>query len=238
MAKQISVLGIITARGGSKGIPRKNIADVCGKPLLAYTIEAAKGSKFLTRCILSTEDREIAEVGKRYGIEVPFMRPLDLAQDVSTSVDVVKHAANWIRDTEAKEYDYIMILQPTSPLRTAEDIDACIELAQRTGADSVMSMYELVDMAIKKLKAIDSDGKILPLVLDEGKFSSRRQDLEKIYKRNAAIYLTKTALIMEGDLFGKDARAYVMPESRSIDIHKPFDLELAEFLIKKHHSAV
>jgi len=238
MSKKISVLAIITARGGSKGIPRKNIKDLGGKPLIAYTIDAIKESKFLTRAILSTDDTEIAEAAKKYGLEVPFMRPKDLAQDDSTSIDVVKHAVNWLKENEGKEYDYIMILQPTSPMRTSEDIDACIKIAQETGADSVMSMKELVDMSAKKLKKIDEDRRIFPYYEDEGKQSSMRQDLEKVYKRNCAIYLTKRDVIMKGDLFGKDSRAYVMPEERSVDINKPVDFELAEFWVRKQKGEI
>jgi CMP-N-acetylneuraminic acid synthetase len=229
----LKVLGIITARGGSKGIPRKNIKDLEGRPLIAYTIVAAKKSKLLTRCILSTDDEEITTVAKDYGCEVPFMRPQEFAQDTSTSIEVVQHAIKWIKDNEKKEYDYVMILQPTSPMRTAEDIDNAIMIAEETGADSVMSMKELVDMSAKKLKKIDEKGRILPYYEDEGKTSAMRQDLAKVYKRNCAIYLTKTPLIMSGDLFGRDSRAYIMPEERSVDINKPVDFEMAEFWMMK-----
>src|SRR3712207_5955487 len=116
-----TVLGVITARGGSKGIPRKNIKDFCGKPLLAYTIEAARDAKLLTRTVLSTEDDEIAAVGKQYGVDVPFMRPRELAQDASTSIEVVQYVLATLEEREGVTYDYVMILQPTSPLRTSED---------------------------------------------------------------------------------------------------------------------
>ncbi|MCI0533120.1 acylneuraminate cytidylyltransferase family protein, partial [bacterium] len=136
----IKTLGIITARGGSKGIPRKNIKELMGKPLIAYTILAAKGSALLSRAIVSTDDAEIAEIARMHGADVPFMRPAELAEDASTSIAVVQHAVSWIRENENEIYDYVMILQPTSPLRTAEDIDACIKIADETHADSVMSM--------------------------------------------------------------------------------------------------
>jgi N-acylneuraminate cytidylyltransferase/CMP-N,N'-diacetyllegionaminic acid synthase len=232
MYKNKKILGIITARGGSKGIPGKNIKELGGKPLIAYTIEAANKSNYLTRTIVSTDYKEIAEVSKKYGADVPFLRPAELAQDKSTSMEVVQHALNWLKENEGEEYDYLMILQPTSPFRTAEDIDECIKKIVDTGADSVMSMVELVDFSLKKLKRIEND-LILPLVEDEGKQSSRRQDLDKLYKRNCAIYLTKTDLIMKGDLFGQVSRPYLMPEERSVDINKPVDFELAEFLIER-----
>ena len=232
MKKTLKVLGIITARGGSKGIPGKNIKELCGQPLIAYTIEAAQKSKLLSRCIVSTDSDEIAQVARKYGADVPFQRPASLAQDQSSSVDVVKHALTWLKDQNGERYDYVMILQPTSPLRDADDIDASIEIAIKTKADSVMSMYELSDFSVKKLKFIE-EGIIRPLIESEGMKPSRRQEASKVYKRNCAIYLTKSDLIMAGDLFGKVSRAYIMPEERSVDINKPSDFDLAEFWMKK-----
>lgn len=226
------IIGIITARGGSKSVPQKNIKVLADKPLIVYTIFAAKGSRYLTRSIVSTDDDEIAKIALKYDGEVPFIRPAELARDDSGSVEVAQHAIKWLKENQNEEYDYVMILQPTSPLRTAEDIDACIEKIVDTGADSVMSMKELVDFSLKKLKKIENDV-ILPLVEEEDKQSSRRQDLERVYKRNCAIYLTKTELVMKGDLFGKVSRPYIMPAERSVDINKASDFEIAEFWIKK-----
>lgn len=233
------ILGVITARGGSKGIPRKNIKELCGEPLIAHTIRAAQGSKYLTRCIVSTEDEEIAQVARAHGAEVPFMRPKELAQDVSTSMEVVQHALSWLRNPpdgkEGETYDYLMILQPTSPLRTAEDIDTAIEKIVATDADSVISVMELSNFGPRKMHRIEGDT-IRPY-FDEheiGKESQRRQDLEPVYRRNgAAIYLTKAELVERGDLFGKVSRPYIMPRERSVDIDEPVDFELAEFWMKK-----
>lgn len=230
--KDKRTLGVITARGGSKGIPRKNIKELCGKPLIAYTIEATRASKYLTRCVVSTDDAEIVQIAKEHGGDVPFIRPAEFAQDKSGSVEVVQHALNWFKDHEGQEFDYAMILQPTSPLRTAEDIDASIAKIVDTGADSVMSMVELTDFSLKKLKRLEGD-LIVPFMEDEGKTSAARGELERVYKRNCAIYLTRAELIMKGDLFGKVSRAYVMPRERSVDINEPIDFELAEFLMKK-----
>jgi N-acylneuraminate cytidylyltransferase/CMP-N,N'-diacetyllegionaminic acid synthase len=237
MYKGKKTLGVITARGGSRAIPRKNIKELCGKPLIAYTIEAARQSKYLTRCIVSTDDEEIAEVSRRYGAEIPFMRPSELAQDNSTSMEVVLHALRWLKENENSpgegHFDYLMILQPTSPLRTAEDIDACIEKIVTTDADSVISMMELTDFSIKKLKRIEDD-LILPFLEEEGRESTPRHKLSSVYKRNgAAIYLTKTELIERGDLFGAISRPYLMPRERSVDINEPVDFELAEFWMRK-----
>ena len=200
--------------------------------MIAYTIEAAKASRYLTRCILSSDDAQIIAVAKEYGADAPFVRPAELAQDQSTSVEVVQHALNWLKENDQEEYDYLMILQPTSPLRTAEDIDECIKKIIDTDADSVMSMKELTDFSPKKVKRIAND-LILPWLEDEGQWTAMRQTMEKLYKRNCAVYLTKTELIMKSDLFGQISRPYIMPEARSVDINKPIDFDLAEFWLSK-----
>ncbi|HCI03629.1 MAG: acylneuraminate cytidylyltransferase family protein [Candidatus Peribacteraceae bacterium] len=234
MYKGVSTLGVITARGGSKGISGKNIKELLGKPLIAYTIEAAKNSKHLTRTIVSTEDPVIADIARNLCAEVPFIRPGNLAQDDSSSIDVLKHALEWFEENDSQTFDYVMILQPTSPLRQPKDIDKCIEKAVDTDADSVMSMVEIDDMAIKKLKKIKED-LIFPLLEDEdeGQQSARRTEGDPIYRRNTAIYLTKTKLIKEDKMFGNASRPYLMPKRRSVDINTPEDLEYAEYLMSK-----
>lgn len=228
----IRVLGIITARGGSKSIPRKNIKELAGKPLIAYTILAARASKLLTRCIVSTDDEEIASISKQYGGDVPFLRPAEISGDKSTSIEAVQHALRWLQENSGEEYDAVLILQPTSPLRTTEDIDGCIQKMIDTNADSVMGMVELTDFAPKKLKKIENDI-ILPLFEEEGGQSSMRQDLGKVYKRNAALYLTRIEWIKQGNLFGNISRPFVMPEERSVDINKPVDFEITEFFLTR-----
>lgn len=234
MHKGKTVLGIITARGGSKSIPHKNIREICGHPLIAYTIKAAKKSRKLDRCIVSTESKEIAAIARSQGADVPFLRPKNLATDEARTLAVVQHAIRWLREHEGTTYDYVMILQPTSPLRTAADIDACIDLAMKRNADSVFSMKKIPDCAPQKLKTI-KDGRIKPLFTEEGKASRPRHEGLDIYKRNCAVYLTRTALIVQGDMFGKRSFAYVMPEERSLDINEPVDLELATFWMQKLH---
>ncbi|MEK7178920.1 MAG: acylneuraminate cytidylyltransferase family protein [Patescibacteria group bacterium] len=234
MYKGKKILGIITARGGSKGIPRKNIKELCGKPLIAYTTEAAEASKYLTRYIVSTDDSEIAEISRRYGADVPFMRPPELAQDKSTSLEVIQHALRKLKDDFGEEYDYAMILQPTSPLRTSTDIDACVVLAVDNDADSVMSMVVVQDFHPQKIKKI-KEGRILPYFPDDSEknYSLRRQDQELAYRRNCAVYLTKTSCLLAGDMFGVTSFAYVMPEERSLDINELVDFELSEFWMKR-----
>ncbi|TSC80441.1 MAG: N-acylneuraminate cytidylyltransferase [Candidatus Peregrinibacteria bacterium Gr01-1014_25] len=223
-------LGVITARGGSRGIPRKNIALLAGKPLIAYTIDAAAQSR-LTRCIVSTDDSDIAEMARSLGADVPFLRPAELSTDAAGSIEVMQHAIRWMEE-RGERFDYAMILQPTSPLRTGADIDACLELAARTNADSVMSMVQIPDFAVQKLKRITEDGRIQPRFADEGQRSAHR-DNDPVYKRNTAIYLTRVPVLMRGELFGADSRAYVMPRERSVDVNEPMDMAIAELLLGK-----
>src|SRR3989344_9173826 len=224
------ILAVITARGGSKGIPRKNIKDLGGKPLIAWTIAAAKQSKYLDDCVLSTDDMEIAEVAKKYGCRVPFMRPAELATDQAKSIPVVQHTLNWLKENEGQDFDFVMILQPTSPFRTSDDIDEAIKKAIDTDADSVMSMMKLVEFSAPKLKILDGDI-IKPWQEAEGKQSASRNELKDVYKRNCAIYLTKVPVLMAGDLFGEVSRAIVMSSLSSVDINTPEDFVYAEFLV-------
>src|SRR5712691_3013598 len=143
-AAPIRVLGLIPARGGSKGVPRKNICMVAGKPFLQYTAEAALGALRLDRIVLSTEDDEIAEVGRRCGAEVPFLRPASLAQDTTPMLPVVQHAIRML-EAAGDHFDAVCLLQPTNPLRRASDIDDAIDLLERTQADSVISFVEVSD---------------------------------------------------------------------------------------------
>jgi CMP-N-acetylneuraminic acid synthetase len=228
----LRVLGVITARGGSKGVPRKNIRLLGGKPLIAWTIEAAQGSKLLTDFLVSTDDQEIADVARAHGAPVPFLRPAELATDTAKSIPVIQHALTWMKEQAGKEYDAVMILQPTSPFRTAEDIDGCIQKMIETSCDSVMSMMKLTDTSLSKLKRLEGD-RILTYAEAEGKQSASRHDLPDVYKRNCAIYLTRVALLQAGDLFGVDSRAFVMPAERSLDINTPMDFAFAEWMAER-----
>ncbi|MDD4900566.1 MAG: acylneuraminate cytidylyltransferase family protein [Patescibacteria group bacterium] len=227
------ILGITMARGGSKSISRKNIKPLGGKPLIAYAIKAALNSKYLTKYIVSSDDAEIIEVAKSLGAEAPFVRPVSLAQDDTPDIPVLQHAVNWLKENLNEEYDYIMMLHPTAPLRLGSHLDDCIKKIVDSGADSVMAMKELPDFSLKKLKKIEDD-LILPLLEEEGAFTARRQDAPaKVYKRNCAIYLTRRDLIMAGNLFGRISRPYIMSEEWSVDINGLVDFEIAEFKIKK-----
>lgn len=232
MYKNKKILAVITARGGSKGVPKKNVKKLAGEPLIAYTIKSARNSMLLDYFLVSTDNLEIAKVSKRYKAPVPFMRPAELATDKAKSIPVVIHALDWLKQNKKQNYDYVMILQPTSPFRTSKDIDECIKKAVDTNADSVMSMMKLSDFSIPKLKKLDGDI-ILPFAEDEGKMSASKHELPNVYKRNCAIYLIKVSCIYNSDLFGKTSRAYIMPLERSVDINNMMDFIVADVMMKE-----
>ena len=226
------VLAIVPARGGSKGIPRKNIVPLLGKPLLAYTAEAALAAKRLSRVILSTEDEEIACVGKEWGLDVPFLRPLDLASDETPTIPVLQYVVRRLEEA-GDHYDAVLTLQPTTPLRQPEDIDGAIKLLGQTRADSVISFVEVGEKHPARMKFIASDGRIIDPPFAEQYEGQRRQDLPKLYLREGSIYLTRsTVLMQQGSLKGHDCRAWIIPEERACNIDTPFDLFLAEQMLR------
>ena len=224
------ILAIIPARGGSKRLPRKNILNLAGKPLIAWSIEAALGSKHIDRVIVSTDDEEIAGISRKYGADLPFMRPNKLATDESSSVDVVLHAINMLKE-KGREYEYIMLLQPTSPLRTIENIDEVVELLQSSNSDAVISVCEVEHSPLWS-NTLGADGD-LSNFLDRSILNKRSQDLDQYYRLNGAIYLCRTdRLSEEKTLFIKDKIvAYKMPQEQSVDIDNKVDLCLASCLI-------
>jgi CMP-N,N'-diacetyllegionaminic acid synthase len=226
------ILAIIPARGGSKRLPRKNILNLAGKPLIAWSIETALGSKYIDRVIVSTDDKEIAEISREYGAEVPFIRSNELATDESSSVYVVLHAINMLKE-KGEEYGYIMLLQPTSPLRSTENMDEALELLQSSNSDAVVSVCEAEHSPLWSNKLPpDSD---LSNFLDYSIVNKRSQDLDQYYRLNGAIYLCLTRrLSEEKTLLIKDKIvAYRMPQEQSVDIDSKVDLCLASCLISK-----
>lgn len=226
MINSKSILAIIPARGGSKGIPRKNIKLLAGKPLIVWTIEEAKKSKYIDRIILSSEDEETINVAKEYGCEVPFVRPKELAQDETAGIEPVIHAINSL----SIKYDYICLLQPTSPLRKVVDIDGCILSCISNNSESCVSVT-IVDKHPYWMYEIDENKKLEPL------FSNniiRRQDLHSVYVLNGAVYFCSTKMIIETEkLIEKNTLSYEMSKLNSLDIDDNLDFELAEFLIKR-----
>lgn len=227
------VVGLVPARGGSKGIPRKNITLLGGKPLLAYTAAAASSSQRLSRCILSTDDSEIAAIGREHGLEVPFMRPPELSTDAAASIDVVIHAIEMLSQSGVHA-DAIVLLQPTAPFRTARDIDNAVQLLERENADSVVSVSEVPSHYSSPWQlSIDGNG---GLMLASGRplkeIVTRRQLLPKAYYRNGAIYAVRRAIVCEQrSLYGDRCLGYVMPGDGAINIDGPEDLAEAERLI-------
>ena len=234
----MKVLGIITARGGSKGIPGKNLKLLAGKPLLAYTIDTARRSGALDRVILSTEDEAIATAGRDLGCDVPFIRPLDLAQDDTPHLPVIQHATRWMQERVNYRPDAVMILQPTSPLRTGDDITAAVDLLERSGADSVLSVNEVpVHAHPMRTLRLDEAGHAVLFVSGEPvrKRINRRQDLPPAWVMNGAIYACRTRVLFaaEPSLYGNRVVAYRMPVARSISIDDLEDWAAAERAI--HH---
>ena len=227
----LRVLGIIPARGGSKGVPRKNIKDLCGKPLLAYTAESALASQMLTRTILSTDDPEIAEVGKRLGLDVPFMRPEELASDEAPTFPVVMHALIAAETTDG-HYDAVCLLQPTNPLRTSLDIDRCIRILDDTGADSVVTVAAVPDAFNPNWVYWKNGGGRLTLSTGASEPISRRQDLPKAFHREGSVYVTRRdVLFQHGNLYGTDVRGYEMDPERSVNIDTQDDWDLASEVV-------
>lgn len=226
------ILAVITARGGSKGIPGKNIKLLGGKPLLVYTIEAAKQSRLLTHTILSTDDEKIAAVGREHGIEVPFLRPAELAQDDTLHLPVMRHAAEFMEEKLGDKFTHLVVLQPTSPFRTAADLDGTINLILKTGADSAVSVVEVASDHPLKAKKL-AGNRVLPFFAPEPE-GVRRQDLPKAYRRSGAVYVIRRDLIMEENRFyGDHVVGYEVPPERSIDIDDELDWLKAEYLLKK-----
>jgi CMP-N-acetylneuraminic acid synthetase len=232
------ILAVIPARGGSKGVPRKNIRPLGDKPLIAYTIETALAAQaFLHRVIVSTDDEEIAEVSRRYGVEVPFMRPAELGADKVRMVPVLQHAVRFIEEQDHICLDWILLLQPTTPFRAVEDIQAAIQLTQKGGCDSVISVVQVFEVHPILMKRIEND-QLLPFSIEE-KEGTRRQDYQPAaYMRNGAIYLTRRDVLMKTDsIWGKVIRPYVMPEERSVNIDSEMDFLIAEQILLRHQDA-
>jgi CMP-N,N'-diacetyllegionaminic acid synthase len=225
----MQVLGVIPARGGSTGIVGKNLAAVAGRPLLAYTADAARAATRLTRTIVSTDDAAIAEAARGLGLEVPFVRPASLAAHDTLMLPVLEHALTTIAATGVA-VDAIVLLQPTSPLRRAEHIDAAIELLERSGADSVVSVVE-VPHQFNPVSVLRLDGDRLQSFLG-GPPIARRQDKPRVFARNGpAVLAVRAGVIAHGSLYGNDCRALVMSAEESLDIDTQWDADVAEYAL-------
>jgi CMP-N-acetylneuraminic acid synthetase len=241
-----AVLGLIPARGGSKGIPNKNLAPLCGRPLLAYTADAVKRSTRLTRAVVSTDDTAVAEAARGLGLDVPFARPRELAADDTVMLPVVEHALQAMRAGGFRP-DAVVILQPTSPMRRAEHIDAALALLESSGAESVVSVVE-VPHQFNPVSVMRLDGERLRPFLDRASTASgtgtlkdivtRRQDKPRVLARNGpAVLAMRASTIDSGSLYGDDCRPFVMTAEDSLDIDTPWDLALAECILGRRREA-
>lgn len=228
-----SFLAILPARGGSKGIPGKNIKLLGNKPLIAWTIEAAKNSRYIDRIVISTDSNEIADVSRQFGADVPFMRPVELASDSAKTSDAIIHAIKWLSENDKANYDYFVLLQPTSPLRNEIHIDKSIEtIINDKNAGSLVSVREVKENP-HLMKVISEDGYLDNLITTD-KSDNRRQDLPGVYILNGAIYISKTdEYLVNPSFYSGNCLPFVMNYESSIDIDDITDFHLAEYLLNK-----
>ena len=231
--KGARVLGVIAARGGSKGIQKKNLALLRGHPLIYYTIRAAQRSKRLTKVILSSDDEEIIAVSEKLGVTAPFVRPSCLARDRSASVDVVVHATRFVEVQEHRAYDFVLLLQPTAPLRTEKDIDQAIALSENSDADSVVSVARVKEPHPVKMLTLQ-EGMLRPFLPDSWSERLARQELDPVFYPNGAVYCVRRDVLLSGNtLWGQKTLAYIMPIERSVNIDTWRDLILAEGILRE-----
>lgn len=223
-------LAIIPARGGSKGVPRKNIRLVAGKPLIAWTIEAAKACSLLNRVIVSTDDEEIARVARTSGAEVPFLRPAEFARDTTPDLPVCRHALQWLAEHDGFRPDVVVWLRPTAPLRTSQDIAEAVRSLCDSDADCVRSVCAVEHHPYWMYRL--EDGQLMPL-MNHVKIPAVRQQLPPVYRLNGVVDAVRTERVPEsGALFQGKMKGYVMPAERSMDIDTEADLKNAELLLK------
>jgi CMP-N-acetylneuraminic acid synthetase len=227
----LNVVGVIPARSGSQRVRDKNIARVGGYPLIYYTIREALKAKTLSRVIVSTDSQYYAEIAHNHGAEVPFLRPPEISGDVDTTL-VLKHCI-WYLENRGYPVDVVVCLQPTSPLRKAWDIDACVNKLLETGCDSVVSVREITEPP-QWMFRLEEDRMVPFTDVDTARLGGMIfQDLPKLYMPNGAVYCARRNVVMnENRIYGRDCRAYVMPPERSLDIETPEDLRLAEIMLE------
>lgn len=225
------VVGLVPARGGSKGIPRKNARMLSGRPLLAYTADSACRARRLSRVILSTEDAEIAQLGRACRLEVPFVRPAELARDDTPMLPVVEHALCWL-EQHGDRFDAVCLLQPTHPLRRSEDIDACVDLLERGNADAVVTILPVPDEYNPHWVYERRGDGFIHLSTGELAPIARRQDLPPAYHREGSVYVTRRDVVVEQkSLYGRTLLGHLVDPSRSVNLDTLEDWERAEALL-------
>jgi CMP-N,N'-diacetyllegionaminic acid synthase len=223
-----SVLALVPARGGSKGVPRKNIRLIGGKPMIAWTIEAARNSRYIDRLVLSSDDQAIIDIAVACGCEAPFVRPAALASDQADSISVIRHAI----DALPEQFEYLVLLQPTSPMRRTEDIDGAIEHCVKRGAPACVSVCEPEKSPLWMLR-LDADGIVHPLFPSQP-IPYRRQDAPSVFALNGAVYVARTDhLKLGGTFLAPGAIGYQMPKERSFDVDTELDIAIVDFLLRQ-----
>jgi CMP-N,N'-diacetyllegionaminic acid synthase len=232
MTEHGPVIGLIPARGGSKSIPRKNLVSVAGRPLLAFTAEAALGALRVDRVLLSTDDPEIALIGRAFGLETPFVRPAELSGDAAGMLPVMRHALDWLTKN-GPEPIAVVLLQPTSPLRTARHIDEAVALLLDSDAETVVSVVEVPHQySPASVMTMGADDRLTPFL--PGPPILRRQDKPRVFARNGpAILAVRSTALRRGTLYGEATIGYRMSAADSLDIDEPDDLWLVEQYIRR-----
>jgi CMP-N-acetylneuraminic acid synthetase len=239
MYKGKSILGLIPARGGSKTLPGKNIKMLCGKPLLAWTIEQGLASRLLDRLIVSTDDEVIAEVSRQHWAPPPFMRPQELATDEAKTIDAVIHALDWFRRHEEREFDYLALLEPTSPLRAKDDIDESIKKLIDNGgiADCLVSVGEIALEHPDIVKRIDINGYVAPYIKQE-KLATRRQELSGAYFPYGVIYLSRVDKLIESRSFYQERNLpFFIQRWQNYEVDDIYDFMIIEAILKQKMEA-
>jgi CMP-N,N'-diacetyllegionaminic acid synthase len=230
------VLGLIPARGGSKGLPGKNIRPLCGKPLIEWSILAAKAASCIDRVVVSTDDAAIAEVARRAQAEVPFERPGELATDSASSIDVVIHAVDRLAANQ-QPFDIVVLLEPTSPLRAASDIDAAVECLVRTGASAVVSVCRAVNAHPAFMFRQTGDGRLRPF-LERQPTGLRRQDLDPVFFLDGTLYASRVDVLRnKRSFYHDDTVAFEVPKWKSLEIDDADDFVMVEALMARRGTA-
>ena len=232
MYREKRILAVITARGGSKGLPGKNVRELRGKPLIAWSIEAAKESAYIDRLIVSTDDEAIAEISRSWGAEVPFMRPAELSGDTATSVDVLKHAVDFVTG-DGGSYDYLVLLEPTSPQREPGDIDASIErLLDHADAEAIVGVSLAEACHPVAMVTQDPDGFLIPFASEEIE-ATRRQEFSEVYFLEGTVYISKIGSLVErGGFYHEKTLAYEVPKWKSLEVDDIYDFVQIEAVME------
>ena len=228
----MKILTIIPARGGSKGIKNKNIKNLCGHPLIAWTIMKAKKSKFIKEIVVSTDSKKIANISKKYGASVPFLRPKKYATDQANDFVVLKHAIKFF-ESKNEQFDYILMLQPTSPLRELKDINNSITKVLKKDMDALVSVSKVISQHPRFIYSIKNKETLVPFLKNNDNPAMRRQDIETLYFLDGSIYISKIKTLLKYKTFYHNkTKAYEIPKWKSLEIDNIDDLKLAEYYIK------